>query len=217
ESQIKEFMIKGFVRESLSPCAVHALLVPKKDGTWRTCTDSRAINNITVKYKFPIPSSRSEHLKHLKAVFRILREQKLFGKLKKYTFLVEEVVSGVATIQSWPTPKTITEVRGFHGLASFYRRFIKNFNSVVAPIIKCMKKGEFHWTESAQQSFEKIKNLMCETPILKLPDFDQLFEVECDASGVGIGAVPIQGQKPVAYFSEKLNGAKLKYSTYDKE
>nr|BAB88749.1 integrase [Silene latifolia] len=122
----------------------------------------------------------------------------------------------IVAIQSWPTPKTITELRGSM-IASFYRRLSRTSSSVVAPITECMKKGEFHWTESAQQSFERIKKLMCETPILKLPDFDQLFEVECDASGVGIGAVLIQAQKPVAYFSEKLNGAKLKYSTYDKE
>ncbi|XP_074283109.1 putative mitochondrial protein AtMg00860 [Silene latifolia] len=123
----------------------------------------------------------------------------------------------VAAIQSWPTPKTITEVRGFHGLAYFYWRFIINFSAVVAPITECIKKGDFQWTEVAKQSFERIKKMMCETHILILPGFDKLFEVECDISGVGIGEVLIQCQKLVAYFSEKLNGAKLKYSTYDKE
>ncbi|XP_074317993.1 uncharacterized protein LOC141654773 [Silene latifolia] len=238
QHQIEELMTKGFVRESLSPCAVPALLVPKKDGSWRMCTDSRAINNITVKYRFPIPrlDDMLDELSGAQVFSKIdLRQgyhQKLYGKLEKCTFMVNEVaflgyiISGrgisvdqekIQAMQTWPVPQTITEVRGFHGLASFYRRFIKNFSSIVAPITECMRKGDFQWTETAQQSFEKIKKLMCEAPILKLPDFEQLFEVECDASGVGIGAVLIQGQRPVAYFSEKLNGAKLKYSTYDKE
>ncbi|XP_021764110.1 uncharacterized protein LOC110728769 [Chenopodium quinoa] len=235
QRQVGELIERGFVRESLSPCSVPALLVPKKDGTWRICVDSRVINNITIKYRFPIPrlddmldelhgskvfskidlrmgKCEIDHAKHLRQVFETLRSRRLFAKLEKCTFMVDSIVflgyvilnvgismepSKVEAIQSWPTPTTLTQVRSFHGLASFYRRFVKNFSTIFAPVAKCMKKGTFEWTPSAQRAFENLKKKLCEAPILALSNFDQPFEVECDASGVRVGAVLVQGGRPV--------------------
>jgi len=64
-----------------------------------------------------------------------------------------------------------------------------------------------------KRAFEMGKDRLCSTPILALPNFNLLFEIECDASGVGIGVVLTQAKRPLAFFSEKLNGSRLNYST----
>nr|XP_043633544.1 uncharacterized protein LOC122604740 [Erigeron canadensis] len=235
--QVDKLLEKGLIRESLSPCAVPTLLVPKKNGEWRMCMDSRSINKITIKYRFPIPRlndlldelhgstvfskidlrsgyhqiriyegdewktafktkeglyewlvmpfglsnapstfmrlmnhvlkpflgsfvvvyfddilvysrTTEAHQCHLSQLFKVLDHEKLYGNLEKCEFFTNKVTflgylvseqgiqvdeKKIQAIRDWPTPQSIQQVRSFHGLASFYRRFIKNFSTIVAP------------------------------------------------------------------------------------
>jgi hypothetical protein len=252
--QVEELLTKGHIRESLSPCAVPALLTLKKDGTWRMCVDSRAINKITVRYKFPIPRlddlldqlsgatiftkldlksgyhqicirlgdewktafktreglfewmvmpfglfnapstfmrvmnqalqpyigksvvvyfddiliysvDLRMHLQHLREVLTVLRKEQFFAAKGKCVFLSNQVLflgyivsseglsvdeSKIEVIKQWPQPQTMTDVRSFHGLASFYRRFIPHFSGIMAPMTDCIRNNKkFVWTPKA--------------------------------------------------------------------
>jgi hypothetical protein len=322
QQQVQALLDKGYIRISLSPCAVPVILVPKKDGTWRMCVDCRAINNITIRYRHPIPRledmldelsgaavfskidlrsgyhqirmkegdewktafktkfglyewlvmpfgltnapstlmslmnhvlrdfigrfvvvyfddiliysrNESEHCDHIRRVLQVLRDNTLYVNLEKCTFAKDKVIflgyvvsthgvevdsSKIEAIQNWPTPMNVSQVRSFHGLAGFYRRFVKDFSTIAAPLNELTKKGvPFVWGAAQDHAFDELKRLLTSAPLLALPDFSKQFEVECDASGIGIGGVLMQEGRPVAYFSEKLSGARLNYPVYDKE
>ncbi|KAF8389590.1 hypothetical protein HHK36_024107 [Tetracentron sinense] len=104
-------------------------------------------------------------------------------------------------MSDWPFPKNLKALRGFLGLLGYYR----------------MRKNAFKWEDSAVEAFQHLKTAVTEAPVLALPNFSQPFVIECDASGVGIGAVLMQLKQPTAYLSKALKGKALHMSTYDKE
>jgi hypothetical protein len=124
----------------------------------------------------------------------------------------------IEAIKSWPIPATLTQLQSFLDLARFYRCFVRGFSTIAAPLNDLTKKGVlFYWGAAQEHSFNTLIDKLTLAPLLQLPDFGKTFELECDASGIGIGGALIQEGKPIAYFSEKLSGPSLNYLTYDKE
>ena len=101
-------------------------------------------------------------------------------------------------------------------MCTYYRKFVKGFSQLCAPLTDLTKKRAFKWSEEAQNMMDKMKKVMSTCPVLALLDFGQPFTLECDASGEGIGVVLMQNRHPLAYESWKLKGLKLLYNIYDK-
>jgi hypothetical protein len=124
----------------------------------------------------------------------------------------------IETIKSWLIPTTLTQLQSFLGLVGFYRRFMRDFSIIAAPLNDLMKNGvSFHWGATQDQAFHTLIDKLTPAPLLQLLNFSKTFELECDPSGIGIGGVLLQEGKPVAYFSKKLSSPSLNYSTYDKK
>ena len=176
--------------------------------------------------------SDDEHLLHLSKVFKVLADNALYVNLKKCTFLSNKVVFlgyimldkgirvddyKVKAISEWPTPTCTRDVRSFHGLASFYQRFVWNFSIVAASLTGCLKHEKFIWTKEEDKSFNTLKVKLCSASVLAMPDFDKPFEIDCDAFLIDIGVVLSQDGHPIAYYSEKNSDARKKWSTYELE
>lgn len=321
EELVQQLLTSQTIQPSMSPYSSPAILVKKKDGTWRLCVDYRQLNATTIKNKYPIPviedlldelqgahifskidlrsgyhqirmstndipktafsthmghfeylvmpfgltnapatfqalmnkilaphlrkfvlvffddiliysKSLDDHVTHLTQVLQLLRQNQLFAKPSKCVFGQDQVEylgyiishSGVATdpakvqaVQKWPIPTTPTELRGFLGLAGYYRRFIKHFGIICKPMFDALKKNNFHWQAAQQQAFDSIKLQLSQAPVLAMPDFSLPFVLEADASGHGIGAVLMQQGRPLAYLSRAIGPKAAALSTYDKE
>jgi hypothetical protein len=125
----------------------------------------------------------------------------------------------VKAILDWEPPKSVPTLRSFLGLASYYRKFIKNFAKVGAPLTNLLKKFvvSYDWDEACNEAFETLKGILVKAPVLKLPDFDKDFEIHSDASDFAIGGVIVQEGRPVAFESKKLSETERRWPTHEKE
>ena len=130
---------------------------------------------------------------------------------------VETNPEKIAVINSWPVPASIKELRSFLGLAGYYRKFIKGYATISKPLTDLLKKGAFEWSEVTQQAFEILKQALVAASVLAIPDFAKEFVVETDASRMGIGAVLMQENHPLAFIRKSLGPRWQKLSVYEKE
>ncbi|KAL0192334.1 hypothetical protein M9458_010630, partial [Cirrhinus mrigala] len=295
---IQEELAKGFIRPSTSPASAGFFFVKKKDGGLRPCIDYRGLNEVTIKYRYPLPlvPSALEQLRTAKiftkldlrsaynlvricagdewktafsttsghyeywvmpfglanspsffqalinevAVLQRLIVHQLYAKEEKCEFYQDKISflgyiissEGVAmderkvnAVLNWPRPTTLKELQRFLGFSNFYRRFIRHFSTIAAPLTAMVKKGtsRLTWSQPAIQAFDDLRQRFTTAPILHHPDPDKPFIVEVDASSTGIGAVLSQRQGepskmfPCAYFSHKLSPAERNYDVGNRE
>ncbi|KAJ9531971.1 hypothetical protein QJQ45_003665 [Haematococcus lacustris] len=178
-----------------------------------------------------------EHLVHLRRVFDLLRKNKFYAKLSKCEFMqrtlkfLGHIISAqgisvdpckVTAISEWPVPTSLKTLQSFLGAANYVRKFVHNFSTIAAPLTNLTgpKKESFPWKAWPQaelDAFNALKQAISNVPMLKLPDHSKPFQVHCDASLEGIGAVLMQDGYPLAYYSRKLIPAEINYTTGEQE
>ncbi|KAF1329540.1 reverse transcriptase, partial [Globisporangium splendens] len=178
------------------------------------------------------------HLDHLRQVFQVMRENKLYANLKKCMFFSPEIPvlgcfvgkSGVRVdpekvkaIDDWPVPKNVKQLRQWLGLANYLHKYTRNYAALVQPLTQLLKKDvEWEWSEEHQTAFEEVKRSLREAPVLALPNHDKPFHVVCDASDYAIGCALMQHddeghERVVSYQSRQLRPAERNYPVHDKE
>jgi len=146
-----------------------------------------------------------EQLSRLEEVFRRIQSANLKVKPTKCSFFQRQVAflshvisedeisvqeTKIDAIKDWPPCRTLTELRAFLGTSGYYRRFVKDFSSIAAPLFALMKKDvEFVWTDECQTAFDMLKKRLTSAPILALPTDEGTYVLDTDASDYGLGAV----------------------------
>ena len=176
---------------------------------------------------------RENHDTHLWVVLETLRKEKLYAKLSKCEFWLNEVSflghivskegirvdpKKIEVVVEWKPPRNVTEVRRFLGLAGYYKRFVKGFSMIAAPMTRLLQKNlKFEWGEECQRSFDNLKAFLTEAPVLTQPTCGKEYVIFSDASLNGLGCVLMQEGKVVAYASRQLKPHEKNYPAHDLE
>ena len=110
----------------------------------------------------------------------------------------------VAAVAAWPPPRSARGLRGFLGLAGYYRKFIWEFGLIAAPLTRLLRRDAFAWDTEAEEAFQALKRALTTGPVLQMPDFDKLFMVVCGAG-------------PLAFFNRPFAARHLKLAAYERE
>ncbi|WVZ77751.1 hypothetical protein U9M48_025578 [Paspalum notatum var. saurae] len=176
-------------------------------------------------------SSWAEHLQHISTVLRALRSHQLHLKRSKCHFATSSVTylghvisadgvamdaDKVAAVTSWPAPRAPRGLRGFLGLAGYYRKFIRDFGIIAAPLTRLLRRDAFAWDEEAGTAFQALKGALTSGPVLQMPDFDKPFTVDRDASAWG-SAPSCIGRGTPRFFSRPFAAHHIKLAAYERE
>lgn len=180
--------------------------------------------------------SIEEHREIVRQVLDILRQNKLTCKLEKCEFetleteylghiisqgVVKMDPAKVAGVVEWPVPTCKKELQSFLGFANFYRRFIAGFAKVAAPLHRLTGSAEWTWGPDQEEAFARLKSTITAAPVLAIPNDNDQFRVQCDASNYAVGAELSQRQhgkwRTIAYLSKALSPAERNYEIYDRE
>ena len=176
--------------------------------------------------------SSNNHVQHVDMVLKILEEKQVYEKTSKCFFGVQEVEylghivsqkgvkvdpNEIKSIKEWKVPTTIKQFQGFFRLTGYYKKFVKNYGRIAAPLTTLLKKDAFSWTPEATKAFKHLKEAMCLAPVLAMPEFTKTFIVECDGSRNGIGVVLMQEGTPIFFESRPIKGKYLHKPIYEKE
>jgi hypothetical protein len=161
--------------------------------------------------------NEEEHEGHLRLVLQKLRDHKLYAKLSKCEFWLEQGAflghviskggisvdpSKVQDVLSWRAPTSVSDIQSFLGLAGYYRIFIEGFSKISKPMTELLEKDkQFKWTHACESSFQELKEQLTTAPVLVMSDMEKLFSIYCDASGQGLGCVLMQDGRVVTYAS----------------
>ncbi|KAL4088518.1 hypothetical protein QTP88_023612 [Uroleucon formosanum] len=179
----------------------------------------------------------NDHSQKITEIFQRLRHYNLKLQPLKCEFLRKEVnylghqitdegvkpdPQKISCVKQFPIPRNVKEVKSFLGLSGYYRRFIRNYGQIAMPLTSLLKKDVlYRWSDICQTSFETLKNLLTQAPILQYPDFQKPFNLTCDASNYAIRCIlsqgPIGKDLPIAFASRTLNKAEINYNTTEKE